>query len=86
MKLYVGNLPYKTTDDELAEMFAPFGTVESAEVVIDKFSGRSRGFGFVKMSTDEEGQAAIQGTNGKEIDGRPLKVDQARAPRQFGND
>jgi cold-inducible RNA-binding protein len=81
MKLYVGNLPFKTTEAELTELFAPYGTVVSANVVTDKFSGRSRGFGFVEMGSEEEAQAAIDGVNGKELDGRELRVDRARPPR-----
>jgi RNA recognition motif-containing protein len=85
MKLYVGNLSYSTQDEGLRAAFEPFGTVVSANVVVDKQSGRSRGFGFVEMGSDEEGQAAIEGMNGKELDGRELKVDQARPPRDFGD-
>lgn len=84
-KLYVGNLPYTVTDDQLSQYFADAGTVVSATVIMDKFSGRSKGFGFVEMSTDEEAQKAIEMVNGKEIDGRALVVNEARpqAPREF---
>ncbi len=83
-KLYVGSLPYSTTDDELKELFAPFGTVESARVISDKFSGRSKGFGFVEMATEEDAQKAIEGVNGKDMGGRSLMVNEARpeAPRE----
>ena len=68
-KLFVGNLPYRVADDELREMFSPCGTVESAQVISDKFSGRSKGFGFVEMSTDEEARA-VDKLNGMDMDGR----------------
>ena len=77
-KLYVGNLSYSTTDDSLRNAFAQAGTVESATVIMDRMSGRSRGFGFVEMSTDEEAAAAIDMFNGKEVDGRELTVNEAR--------
>lgn len=78
MNLYVGNLPYSTTDEELRDLFAAYGTVVSATVLRDRYSGLSRGFGFVEMSNDAEAQAAIQGLNGTMLEGRPLKVDKAR--------
>lgn len=77
-KLYVGNLPYSTNDESLKAFFASAGTVVSATVITDKMSGRSKGFGFVEMSTDEEAQAAIASFNGKELEGRPITVDEAR--------
>ena len=77
-KLYVGGLSFQTTNDALAAAFAQAGTVVSAEVIMDKFSGRSKGFGFVEMSTDEEALAAIQMWNEKELDGRVVKVNEAR--------
>jgi len=77
-KLYVGNLSFKTTGDDLQELFSQAGTVESAQVVTDRDSGFSRGFGFVEMSSDEEAQAAISQFNGTEIDGRALNVNEAR--------
>jgi RNA recognition motif-containing protein len=80
-KLYVGNLSFKTTGDDLQELFSQAGTVESAQVVTDRASGFSRGFGFVEMSSDEEAQAAISQFNGTEIDGRALNVNEAR-PRE----
>ncbi|MCA1615427.1 MAG: RNA-binding protein [Acidobacteria bacterium] len=78
IKLYVGNLAFRTTSDDLQQLFSQAGTVESASVVEDRDTGRSRGFGFVEMATKEEGEAAIAQFNGKEIDGRTLKVNEAR--------
>ncbi|MGQ9593150.1 MAG: RNA recognition motif domain-containing protein [Anaerolineae bacterium] len=78
MNLYVGNLPYSTTDEDLRDLFAAYGTVVSATVLRDRYSGLSRGFGFVEMSNDAEAEAAIQGLNGTMLEGRPLKVDKAR--------
>ena len=80
-KLYVGNLSFQTTSQELQELFAQAGTVESASVVEDRETGRSRGFGFVEMSTKEEGDAAIAQFNGKEVNGRALNVNEAK-PRE----
>ncbi len=77
-KIYVGGLPYSTTEGQLQEIFAAHGAVESARVITDKFTGRSRGFGFVEMSTDEEAQKAIEALNGTEVDGRTLTVNEAR--------
>ena len=77
-KLYVGGLSYSTTEDTLRAAFAELGTVESATVIMDKMSGRSKGFGFVEMSTDEEAQKAIEMWNGKELDGRTVVVNEAR--------
>jgi len=81
MKLYVGNLSFQTSSEDLQQLFAQAGTVESASVVEDRETGRSRGFGFVEMSSNEEGQAAISQFNGKEINGRSLTVNEAR-PRE----
>ncbi len=81
MKLYVGNLSFNTTSEELRDLFSQAGTVESASVVEDRDTGRSRGFGFVEMATREEGEAAIQQFNGKEVGGRNLNVNEAR-PRE----
>jgi RNA recognition motif-containing protein len=81
MKLYVGNLSFQTSNDELHELFATVGTVESANVVEDRDTGRSRGFGFVEMASQGEGEAAIEQLNGKEVNGRELKVNEAR-PRE----
>ena len=80
-KLYVGNLGYGVSSSDLEGLFAAFGTVQSAEVIADRDSGRSKGFGFVEMGSDQEAQAAIQGLNGQEHDGRPLTVNEAR-PRE----
>ena len=81
MKLYVGNLNFKTTGEDLQELFGQVGTVESASVVMDRDTGRSRGFGFVEMSSNEEGQKAIEQFNGKDFNGRNLSVNEAR-PRE----
>ncbi|HLB26754.1 MAG TPA: RNA-binding protein [Dehalococcoidia bacterium] len=80
MKLYVGGLSFDTTDDGLRAFFEQAGTVESASVVTDRYSGRSRGFGFVEMSTSAEGRKAIEELNGKTLDGRTISVDEARPP------
>jgi RNA recognition motif-containing protein len=77
-KLYVGNMSYSTTEDGLRETFAAAGTVESVQLITDRMSGRSKGFGFVEMATDEEAQAAIAMFNEKEVDGRKLVVNEAR--------
>ena len=82
-KLYVGNLDYGVTDSVLEQMFAAHGTVESAQVIMDRDTGRSKGFGFVEMKTDQEAQAAIAALNGKEVDGRSLTVNEAK-PRTEG--
>jgi RNA recognition motif-containing protein len=79
--LFVGNLPYSMDSAKLSELFAAAGTVSSAKVISDKYSGRSRGFGFVEMSTDEEAKKAIEMFNGKDVEGRPLVVNEAR-PRE----
>jgi RNA recognition motif-containing protein len=84
MKLYVGGVSFDTTDDGLRTFFEQAGTVESATVVTDRYSGRSRGFGFVEMSTGAEGLKAIEDLNGKTLDGRTLTVDQARPRSQEG--
>jgi len=80
-KLYVGNLAFQTTSQELQQLFAQAGTVQSASVVEDRDTGRSRGFAFVEMSTKEEASSAIEQFNGKEVGGRPLKVNEAK-PRE----
>jgi cold-inducible RNA-binding protein len=80
-KLYVGNLSFNTSSEQLETIFAEAGTVQSASVVEDRETGRSRGFGFVEMSTQEEAQAAITALDGKECDGRNLKVNEAK-PRE----
>lgn len=78
VKLYVGNLPYTTTDNDLNDLFAQFGTVASARVINDRETGRSKGFAFVEMETKEEADAAIEGLNGKDFEGRGLVVNEAR--------
>jgi len=84
MKLYVGNLAFQTSSDDLQQLFAKAGTVESASVVEDRETGRSRGFGFVEMSSKEEGQKAIEQFNGQELGGRALNVNEAK-PRENRN-
>ena len=81
MKLYVGNLAFQTSSEDLQQLFSQAGTVESASVVEDRETGRSRGFGFVEMSSKEEGQKAIEQFNGKEVNGRNLNVNEAK-PRE----
>ncbi|MBN1942956.1 MAG: RNA-binding protein [Phycisphaerae bacterium] len=78
MNIYVGNLPYNTTDSDLEQAFAAHGAVDRAKVVIDRNTGRSRGFGFVEMANDDEGRAAIEAMNGKDMGGRALNVNEAR--------
>jgi len=80
-KLYVGNLTYDTTDSALEQMFAAHGTVQSAQVIMDRDTGRSKGFGFVEMGSDQEAQAAIAALNGQQVGGRSLTVNEAR-PRE----
>ncbi|MEO8428398.1 MAG: RNA-binding protein [Verrucomicrobiota bacterium] len=80
-KLYVGNLSYDTTENDLQDLFAPHGTVLGAELIMDKMSGRSRGFGFVTMETKESADAAIAAMNGQNVEGRDLTVNEAR-PRE----
>lgn len=80
-KLYVGGLPFSVTDERLKELFEPHGTVESAKVVTDRYTDRSRGFGFVEMSTQQEAEQAIQALNGTEIEGRSLTVNESK-PRE----
>ena len=85
-KLYVGNLPFSATDDSLREMFAQAGQVDSARIIMDRDTGRSKGFGFVEMSTDQAAADAIKKFNGADLDGRSLTVNEARpmAPREGG--
>jgi len=80
-KLYVGNLPYGTSDSELQRLFEEYGSVMSAQVIVDRDSGRSKGFGFVEMGNQDEAQSAIDGLNGHEVNGRALTVNEAR-PRE----
>ena len=84
LKLYVGNFPYSIGDANLQEMFSAFGTVTSAKVIMDRESGRSKGFGFVEMSTEAEAKAAIAGLDGKDIEGRAIKVNEARPKVEGG--
>src|SRR5215475_1054869 len=83
-KLYVGNLTYGVTDSDLQRMFEAHGTVQSAQVIMDRDTGRSKGFGFVEMGSDQEAQAAITALNGKEVDGRSLTVNEARPKTEGG--
>ena len=78
MRIYVGSLSYSVTDEDLKAAFSQFGTVDSADVIMDRSTGRSKGFGFVEMSNDAEAKAAIIGLNGKDLDGRSLNVNEAR--------
>lgn len=84
MKLYVGNLSFNTTNQDLNELFGTIGNVESANVIEDRETGRSRGFGFVEMSSKEDGENAIAQLNGKEVDGRELKVNEAKPQENRG--
>ena len=84
MKIFVGNLSFETTDDDLKREFAVFGEVASASVVSDRDTGRSRGFGFVDMPSETEAKAAIAGLNGKSVSGRPLTVNESK-PREAGS-
>jgi RNA recognition motif-containing protein len=86
MNIYVGNLSFQTTDEQLREAFEAFGQVASATVIRDKYSGESRGFGFVEMPVEEEGLAAINGLNDAELQGRKIRVDQARPRRERRDD
>jgi RNA recognition motif-containing protein len=81
-RIYVGGLPYSVTEQELSDLFSQHGTVESARVISDKFTGQSRGFGFVEMKTDEEAQKAISALNGTQMGGRTITVNEARPQEQ----
>ena len=83
-KLYVGNLPYSANESTLEQLFGEFGSVQSAQVIMDRDTGRSKGFGFVEMGSDQEAQKAIQALNGKEVDGRALTVNEARPKEDRG--
>jgi RNA recognition motif-containing protein len=85
-RLYVGGLPYSVTDGKLQELFSAHGTVESARVIADKFTGQSRGFGFVEMGSGREAQAAISGLNGTQYEGRSLVVNEAKPQTSRGED
>jgi cold-inducible RNA-binding protein len=89
IKLFIGGLAYAVTDDQLRDLFATVGTVASSQIIVDKYSNQSKGFGFVEMSTDEEANKAIAELNGKELEGRAIAVNEARpkedrGPRSFG--
>src|SRR5579864_2273890 len=83
-KLYVGNLAYGMSDSDLQQLFEPHGTVQSAQVIMDRDTGRSKGFGFVEMGSDQEAQTAIAALNGKEVEGRALTVNEARPKPEGG--
>jgi RNA recognition motif-containing protein len=83
-KLYVGNLSYNTTDESLGQAFAAFGNVESARIIMDRETGRSKGFGFVEMGSDDEARAAVEGLDGQSVDGRAVRVSEARPPENGG--
>jgi len=86
MNIYVGNLSFETSEDDLRRVFEEFGQVANVTILKDKFSGKSRGFGFVEMPSSEEGQAAVTGLDGKEIQGRALKVNEARPKAEQTDD
>ncbi len=82
VNIYVGNLSFDTSEDELKDLFAAYGAVESVKIISDQFTGRSRGFAFIEMTTREEGMKAIQELDSKDLGGRPLKVNEAKPKRQ----
>ena len=84
-KLYVGSLPYSVSEEQLSELFAQHGSVTSAKIISDKYSGQSKGFGFVEMSTDDEAKKAIDALNGTDFKGRMLKVNEAKPQEERGN-
>ena len=84
-KLYVGGLPYSATEQQLSELFGAHGTVASARIIADKFTGQSRGFGFVEMGDDREGQKAITALNGHQLDGRALTINEAKPKEDRGS-
>jgi cold-inducible RNA-binding protein len=84
-KLYVGNLSFGVSDSDLQNLFQPHGTVQSAQVIMDRETGRSKGFGFVEMGSDEQAQAAIGALNGQDVNGRALNVNEARPREDRGN-
>jgi len=90
MKIYVGNLPHGLSEQELNDVFAPYGSILSARIIKDKFTGESRGFGFVEMGENSEAEAAINALNGAEVKGRRLRINEARPPEErtggFGGD
>jgi RNA recognition motif-containing protein len=78
MNIYVGNLSFRTSEDNLNDLFAQFGEVSSCKIIMDKFTGKSKGFAFIEMSSDDEGKASIEALNNQDLDGRPLVVNEAR--------
>ncbi|GMV92016.1 MAG: RNA-binding protein [Candidatus Hydrogenedentes bacterium] len=84
MNIYVGNLSYNATEDELKQAFEVYGRVDSARIIVDKYTDQSKGFGFVEMPDNSEAQAAISGLDGKEMGGRPLRVNEARPKTEGG--
>jgi RNA recognition motif-containing protein len=85
IKLFIGGLAYAVTDDQLRDLFASVGTVQSAQVIVDRYSNQSKGFGFVEMSTDDEAHKAIAELNGKELEGRAIAVNEARPKEDHGS-
>ena len=81
-KLYVGNLPFSVTEQDLSDKFAAYGTVKSVKLITDRDTGRTRGFGFIEMASDADAHAAIDGLNGSDYEGRPMKVNEARTLRK----
>ena len=86
MNIYVGNLSYDATEDDLRKAFEEFGAVASVKIITDRITGKSKGFGFVEMDSDDEGQKAIDALNGKEIQGRAVRVNVARPKKEFNKD
>ena len=86
MNIYVGNLSFDSSEDDIRKAFEAFGTVNDVKIITDRYSGRSKGFGFVEMANDDEGKTAITEMNGKELDGRALKCDEARPRNEGGGD
>jgi len=84
MNIYVGNLDYKVKENDLEELFGEYGNVESARIITDKYSGRSKGFGFVVMDDDQEARTAIENLNGKQLGNRPITVNEARPKKEDG--
>jgi len=83
VNIYVGNISFSMTEDDLQQLFEEYGEVTSAKIITDRYTGRSRGFGFVEMSRNEDGNAAIEALNDKEMNGRPLRVNEARPQRKY---
>ena len=89
MNIYVGNISYNLTEDQLKDLFTPFGSVESARIITDKFSGKAKGYAFIEMQSEEEGDKAIEALNGSDVEGRKIIVNKARpkesSPRSGGS-